>query len=193
MEEYRLVIKVKNNLLKALMDSKGIESQAELARAINVSPKSIGDVANLKVGAFNLDGTPSKLTKSLCDYFCCLPEDIYPKEVIMVGIPSNVLERVVSSEEVQRCLSYVEQDPSMLVQDEKSTEYIKNELKRLTGMQKKVIEMRFFEEKNLQECAEEVGVTRERIRQIELKAIKKLKCFASIDGSALSELNEHSQ
>ncbi len=45
----------------------------------------------------------------------------------------------------------------------------------LTKREAMVIRMRFWDELTFAECAEKLGVTRERVRQIELKAMRKLR------------------
>jgi len=45
----------------------------------------------------------------------------------------------------------------------------------LTKREVMVIRMRFWDELTFAECAEKLGVTRERVRQIELKAMRKLR------------------
>ncbi len=46
---------------------------------------------------------------------------------------------------------------------------------KLTGREKRVIELRYFNDMTLEETGEEFKLTRERIRQIEIKALKKLR------------------
>jgi RNA polymerase sigma factor (sigma-70 family) len=50
-----------------------------------------------------------------------------------------------------------------------------NLVKGLTEREQRVLEWRFDKERTLGECAEEMGVHRERIRQIEAKALRKLR------------------
>ena len=181
MSDYRLIIRVKNNLLHERMKERGIESQSELARVIGCSPSDIGHVANLRVGAFNADGRPSTLTKKLCDYFGCLPEDVYPAEVLHVGIPRNEIERIVSSEEVAKYIKQTEIGPEYQLENMIDSEFIEKELNRLKPREKKVIKLRFYDEKSLDETAKELGVTRERIRQIEAMAIRRLRIPMKFD------------
>ena len=47
-------------------------------------------------------------------------------------------------------------------------------LEELSPREAKILTMRFLELKNLEEVGNEFGITRERIRQIEFKAIEKL-------------------
>jgi RNA polymerase sigma factor (sigma-70 family) len=67
--------------------------------------------------------------------------------------------------------------------DSYEQDFSKEELKRiiaqhldaLTNTQKKVLKLRFWDEMTLDEVAEEFSVSRERVRQIEAKALRKLK------------------
>lgn len=47
----------------------------------------------------------------------------------------------------------------------------------LRPIEERILMLRFFECKNLEECGRELGVTRERIRQMEAKALDKLRCL----------------
>lgn len=51
---------------------------------------------------------------------------------------------------------------------------------RLTDREKNVIVLRSIRGKTLEEIAREYRVTRERIRQVEARAIRKLRCFAPV-------------
>jgi RNA polymerase sigma factor (sigma-70 family) len=46
---------------------------------------------------------------------------------------------------------------------------------KLNSKESEVIRLRFFEEKTLEEAGKKFGVSRERIRQIERKALKRLE------------------
>jgi RNA polymerase sigma factor (sigma-70 family) len=191
MNDYRLIVKVKNNLLYELMNRNEIKTQSELARAIGASPTDVGKVANLRVGAFNADGEPSKITKQMCEYFCCFPEEIYPPEVLHVGLPKNIIEKVVSSEEVAKYLTQQELNPMFLIEKESINDYMNNIIiKKLNTQQQKVIKMRFFEGSTLEEAANKLDLTRERIRQIEKKAVRKLKEIIGDDAGAFIDVSK---
>jgi len=175
MSDYRLIIRVKNNLLHEQMLDKGIRTQSELARVCDVSATEVGKIANLKVGAYNADGKLSNAVSKLCDYFGCLPEDVFPSEVLHVGIPGNVVERVVSSKEVANYLESQTYDPISLLDDESSNEYIRNEIKRLTPRQQRVVTARFFEDKTLDEVGDELGLSGARVREIQSQALRRLR------------------
>lgn len=62
---------------------------------------------------------------------------------------------------------------------------------RLTPREKKVIEMRYINFCILDDCAREFNITRERIRQIELKAIRKLSHPLRSDNYKMVSINEY--
>lgn len=180
MDEYRLVIRVKNNLLFQLMKKQGIKSQAELARAAGLEPTRVGEVANLRAGAFNADGTLCKAATRLCEFFGCLPEDIYPPEVLAVGLPNNVVERVVGSEEVSRYLLQAQADPVHAIEDQQVTSKIKELFDTLRPREQKLLECRFLQGLTLAETGRMLGITGGRVQQMELHALRKLRKYASV-------------
>jgi RNA polymerase primary sigma factor len=64
-------------------------------------------------------------------------------------------------------------------------EYVKEAIKDLLPREQKILEMRFGlsdgVSHTLEEVGEEFGVTRERIRQIEAKALEKVQGFKGIE------------
>ena len=73
---------------------------------------------------------------------------------------------------------------------------INQALKSLTPREEKVIRLRFGLDdgrpRTLEEVGRDFGVTRERVRQIEAKAIRKLhsrKCLALLNGSSSNSFN----
>ncbi len=70
-------------------------------------------------------------------------------------------------------------DPSELLQDEAIRGNIDVWLRELTDKQREVVERRFglhgYDVSTLEEVGEEIGVTRERVRQIQIEALKRLR------------------
>lgn len=75
--------------------------------------------------------------------------------------------------------------PSQAAGSELLRDYIKEAIQHLSPREKKILEMRFGLEDGvthtLEEVGKEFGVTRERIRQIEAKAIEKIRGFEVIE------------
>jgi len=70
-------------------------------------------------------------------------------------------------------------DPADLLQDENLREHVDIWLTQLTEKQREVVERRFglhgYEAATLEEVGNEIGLTRERVRQIQVEALKRLR------------------
>jgi RNA polymerase nonessential primary-like sigma factor len=84
-------------------------------------------------------------------------------------------------------------DPSKLLQNSVVKEHIDTWLNQLTEKQCAVVELRFGlhgrEVATLEEIGNELGVTRERVRQIQIEAIKRLHQILMREGFSLDSLN----
>ena len=82
-------------------------------------------------------------------------------------------------------------DPSMVLQDESVNSNINNWLEKLESKQREVLVRRFglhgHEKSTLEEVGQELGVTRERVRQIQMEALKRLRRI--LEGSGYSAEN----
>lgn len=87
-------------------------------------------------------------------------------------------------------------DPSLLLQNSDVKEHIDTWLNLLTDKQCAVVEHRFGlhgrEVATLEEIGNELGVTRERVRQIQIEAIKRLRQILIREGFSLDTLNMES-
>jgi RNA polymerase nonessential primary-like sigma factor len=87
-------------------------------------------------------------------------------------------------------------DPSLLLQNSDVREHIDTWLSLLTDKQCAVVEHRFGlhgrEVATLEEIGNELGVTRERVRQIQIEALKRLKQILLREGFSLDTLNMES-
>jgi RNA polymerase nonessential primary-like sigma factor len=83
-------------------------------------------------------------------------------------------------------------DPSLLLQNSDVQAHIDTWLSQLTEKQCAVVERRFglhgYEVSTLEEIGNEIGVTRERVRQIQIEAIKRLRKILEKEGFSLDTL-----
>lgn len=83
-------------------------------------------------------------------------------------------------------------DPSVLLQDSDVRENIEEWLNQLNDKQREVVERRFGlnsrDIATLEEVGNELGVTRERVRQIQMEALKRLREILERDGFSLDVL-----
>jgi len=83
-------------------------------------------------------------------------------------------------------------DPSVLLQDEDVQRHIDSWLGQLTEKQRSVLEHRFGlygrEIATLEQVGKEIGVTRERVRQIQIEALRRLRQIMERDGFSIDAL-----
>ena len=83
-------------------------------------------------------------------------------------------------------------DPSLLLQNSDVQAHIDTWLSQLTEKQCAVVERRFglhgHEVATLEQIGNEIGVTRERVRQIQIEAIKRLRKILEKEGFSLDTL-----
>ena len=79
-----------------------------------------------------------------------------------------------------------ESDPSELLQDSDIKNSIADWLEELTEKQREVVSRRFglrgYESSTLEEVGREIGLTRERVRQIQVEALKRLRSIMETQG-----------
>jgi RNA polymerase nonessential primary-like sigma factor len=77
-------------------------------------------------------------------------------------------------------------DPSELLQDSNINESIASWLDELSEKQREVVSRRFglrgYESSTLEEVGREIGLTRERVRQIQVEALKRLRILMETQG-----------
>jgi RNA polymerase nonessential primary-like sigma factor len=83
-------------------------------------------------------------------------------------------------------------DPSILLQNDDVKGHIDDWLNQLNDKQREVVERRFglhgYETATLEEVGNEIGVTRERVRQIQIEALKRLRDVLERDGYSMETL-----
>lgn len=85
-------------------------------------------------------------------------------------------------------------DPSRLLQSEDLQNVVEDWLSRLSEKQREVVERRFglngHEKSTLEEVGNQIGVTRERVRQIQMDALKRLRQILESEGLSEEALFE---
>ncbi len=83
-------------------------------------------------------------------------------------------------------------DPSVKVQDEGMAQHLEGWLNKLNDKQREVVQRRFglhgYETSTLEEVANELGVTRERVRQIQMDALRRLRDILEKDGFSVDAI-----
>lgn len=183
MKDYFIDIKVKNNLLMSRIRNAGFTSIASFSTAAGFTPATIYRALNLKLSVYNkrfkLNDTPVRLA----NFFLCEPTDLFPEEIWYESLKENKVMIEASGHEIQSLTSRTANIDQLehLIDVENAVDKMmksKNsdgDRDLLTPRERTVIQMRFSDSMTLDEVAADVGVTSVRIRQIEMKALRKMR------------------
>ena len=174
-EDFNIKISVRNGrLLKAIRAR--YDSVADLARKCHLHQTRVNSLVTMKVKPFNQNGW-TDLALDVAAMVGKEPEDLWPDHL-------RELKLIKSTAEMEVDLDSVKQ----LIQDgtsEKSLSQISAISKfseKLTPRERQCMAMRWALGHTLDETARVFGVTRERMRQVEAKAIRKMKGAALVAG-----------
>lgn len=164
---------IRNAISRALADhGRTIRVPVHMVEAISQLKKTSSQLEQ------ELERTPTP--EELADHLKMDPDEV--RWMLQVDSTPLSLERPVNDDQ-SNLLDYVEDEtvttPTKATTEQLLIEQIHKALASLSDRERRVIEMRFGlnngQGRTLEEVGKELGVTRERIRQIEAKALRKLR------------------
>jgi len=182
MKELEVAIKLRNNRLKERRLALGL-SQVKLAKKLHINAGTYGILENLRSSPFQKrNGEWTSTVVKLAAFYKVEPAELFPE--IIWGIERSSATKKVDAGDLY--LTTSQHTLKLLEPASASTDTERRELKEtimrvlstLGSRERAILTMRYGLDGNaytLEEVAEQVGVTRERIRQIEAKAFRKLR------------------
>jgi RNA polymerase sigma factor (sigma-70 family) len=181
-KDFRVEVKIKNNKLLEKIEAAGFTSVAQFAKAHNISLSRIYKLVSMKDTALGYGGKLRPLTLKLSKIFQCLPEDIFPEAQITQKLTNNRQFFTANESELVNLtasLRSVSVSPERALILSDAQDVVKSMVAELTPREQMVLDMRYGltdgGEKTLDEIAKVMGFTRERIRQLEQNALRKMK------------------
>jgi RNA polymerase sigma factor (sigma-70 family) len=201
-KDYELVLKIKNAPMLNLMRSRGYETAAQLSRASGINQRPLGEILNLQISAFTKFGAVQATVAKLCDFFGCLPEHLFPEKNLYDPLAENKFTAQIYATQLNQIKQASTQDPSVfleLLEEDENAPDIDEIINRLpesvfeTENKKwisdvvekkypdpckrlrKVMVKRYKEGKTLRQVGIEMGLSVERIRQLEARALRWLR------------------
>jgi len=184
MKEYRVKVTVRNNLLLSAIEDAGYKSQAEFARAAGLTDTQVTAVVGLRACPIRNDGTFTEVAQIMMEVLGACPSDLWTNEQLSMRLKNNSAEGEMSKAELLPALGMNPIDmvefkaPDEYLEDNEKVNAVAKTLKTLTFREQMVLNQRFGineEEKTLDEVGKAIGFTRERVRQIEAKALRKMR------------------
>jgi RNA polymerase sigma factor (sigma-70 family) len=173
-DEYAVKVTVRNNLILRRMKQLGIKSQTELAKLSGINPTIIGTLISLKKRPVSsITGEWLDCAFALSSTLQMEPEELWTEKQRGMALERNSREVSMSEDAVAQLASG--NGTEQMVQKVLTSERVAKTLQALTPRQQDIIHRRFFDGQTLEEISIEMGHTRETIRQIEVKALRKLR------------------
>lgn len=190
MQEYRLDIKVRNNLILSRIESLGYKSIYEFCIREHFSYSRLINIVNMKVSIYNSYGEVRVVVHKLCERLKCCPDDLFTESQMYSQLETNKFTVQVKEAELKY---YIENNNEQklleeIVQDEQKNILLENHLDKLTERERLVIKMRFGlegEPCTLGDIGKLFNINSERVRQIQERALRKLRI-----NNGLRELND---
>jgi RNA polymerase sigma factor (sigma-70 family) len=180
MKEFRLKVSVRNNLLLSAIEAQGYVSVAEFERACGLGIGRINNLVAMREAPISTFGEFSKNAKLVMEVLGAAPTDLWTEQQLTIKLKTNSGERAIDANLVQHLLEqkdrtdYLPSPEDSLLAAE--TAAIVNEvLGTLKPREKDVLQQRFVNDSTLQEVGNHHGLSKERIRAIESKALRKLR------------------
>jgi len=178
----RVEARVRNNILwHAIFDT--WRSVTAFCEEFKLSQSEVGSLLNLKKNPFlspdKEDGKLRYCTVCLRLSVCLkmLPEDLFPADLYNITVKEAVMETsLLSLSAGKGFLSLpAPETPFDVRAREELKSSIEVQLERLPVREGTILRRRFLQGDTLDEVAQDMKVGRERVRQIETKALKRLK------------------
>ena len=207
MSDYRVKISVSNARIRRAMEAAGYTSVLQMCRVKNLAIGNTFDLVNMKASPLSKKGEWRKCVLELADALYVLPDDLFSERQKVLVLKTSTGSKDVTEAELTRISEQHVWDNRLEdMQDNEGIREIAHEQTEgllnatmdacLTPREKKILEARFGfsgEEKTLEDIAKQYDLSRERIRHIEAKALRKLQAQAGFEssqaGKILRELN----
>ena len=179
MKDYLLTLKIQNNYLAKMMESRGIKSAAELHRLSGISQVDIGKALNLKRPAYSSRGL-NATASSLCDFFMCEVGDIYPPEHLHNPLDQHIFKAEYAYQD--NLLEGEGACPSLLLESNDAQGAIEDMMGCLTERERKVIQMRHGMQDGIEstfvDIGDEFGFSTQWATKIYRRSLRKARHYA---------------
>jgi RNA polymerase sigma factor (sigma-70 family) len=180
MKEFRLKVSVRNNLLLSAIEAQGYVSVAEFERACGLGMGRINNLVAMREAPISTFGEFSKNAKLVMEVLGAAPTDLWTEQQLTIKLKTNSGQRAIDANLVQHLLEqknrtdYLPSPEDSLLAAETAA-IVEQVLGTLKPREKDILQERFEKDLTLEEVGNHHGLSKERIRGIESKALRKLK------------------
>lgn len=179
-KDFSVTVTVRNARLQAAMRENGFSTAGALAKAAKISGTMVGRYLALKLSPYNSAGELRLSVLRLSGVLRRLPDDLFPPSFLRRCLEINSVTVEMDERDVAAIMAPARsRTPEGALLLSSALGSIDAALATLRPRERRVLELRFGldggGERTLDDVAEGMGVTRARIRQIEAKAVRKLR------------------
>jgi len=175
MSDYELQLKVKNAPFLKIIRDKGYATVGEFSRHCGINNTTLGYIANLKKPLLDVDGNINKTYQRVADFLNVSPFELLPEAHINKALERNEFVSVVKAEDMALLSGAVQDCPSKLLESNEADFDIDELMKRCTAREVRAIKLKYVDDLTPTEAGKIMGVSGDRFRQIEKKALRRLR------------------
>jgi len=182
-KDYRLKVTIRNDRLLTAMENMGFESMAQFTQAHGLNYERTGHIFNGKLKPLNEKGELTSLAKEILSILNLETDEAFTERQLK-GFVKTSFEKRIEEKDLLKLADPIKNHEFLLM--EKDVDKILSEmLSKLPPRYEKVVRMiHGLGGQSLcsfQEVELELKITRERVRQIYLKALKKLSSTSNLE------------
>ena len=167
-EDFNIKVTVRNaRLLEAIR--KKYESVADLSRKMGQHQSTVNSLVTMKIKPINEKGW-TNLALDVAAMVGKEPENIWPKYMREIKLKKASSEVLIDLDGVKQIMADGSSEKTL-----SQLSAIKQFSAELTPRQRKLITDRFVKNQTLEQCAKFFGITKDRARQIEGHALRRMK------------------
>jgi RNA polymerase sigma factor (sigma-70 family) len=174
MSDYRVTVKVRNNRILKAMKEIGAEPGQKWCEANGLVYTQINNLINMTESPLLKTGALSTSAERLCDVLGKLAEELWTNDQIR-PLEKNFTELDMTQDQVMALLPLSETSYIQDFDKKDLEQVIGAALGTLDNKHRKILNLRYKEGLSLEEIAEKYDITKERVRQIESKALRILR------------------
>jgi len=179
-DEYRVTVKVRNNYFLNAMENAGVPTGMALSKNTGVPLAAIYGYLGLKrtptspiTGEFRDD------IETIAAFLGVSVFDLFPEAHMTRTLKTNVADTTMSFDALQMMIGCAEQstpEDALMLKDRNNA--LNDIVSELTARDRAVIEGRFYDGDTLRDVGRNIGTSAERTRQIEIRALRKIRKLA---------------
>ena len=184
---YLVKVSIRNNLIIKAIHKAGYRNVSQFCEQNGMAKTQLTELISFRTPPLTKEGEFREPAKKLMEGLCALPTELWTAEQLTMELKRNTSTKEVDLNAMLSVLGINAEEALQLIapprpddelEEKEKNKLISEMLDTLTPREARVLRMRFgigCAEHTLEEVGEKLKVTRERIRQVEIQAMRKMK------------------